>query len=654
MLLTIIISLLPQMAGQLPSLSQNQLIITAELAGDVSAVALMAPYAYIGLEQDVVVFDVGHAATPLMLGRSPSLPDAVHNIAILNGHSSRYLYALAGVNLVILDLSDPIHPLPISHCMLPTIGEEIAVYQVPGGPVYAAIAAGESGLRLINVTDPLHPVEAGFLDTPGYAWRLAVDLTMASGRIYAYVVDRLSIVTILDITDATRPERIAIYGSFNNRLKGGGVAVANGLAFVGDLDRLEILDIVNPAQPQKIYETYIYVGVLDRLRVVDHVLLIFGQFGRLVLRSATPPWELYQASGFYDTVGEPYAVAALPPMPGQEIPLVVAACGSRGLQIVSWADLTHPTALSSYDLPGNAYGVSVKVGPQSAYAYVADRDGGMHVIDIMAPTHPIQVGAYDTHGMPWNVALAGTLAYVATGSPGLHIVDVADPSQPQNVGIFDPLHWGVDDFARDVAVKGTIAYVSDRAAGALRLVDISDSTQPIELGLFDSPGGAYAVAAAPDSPLVYLADGAAGLRIVDVSKPDSPFEIGSWQTPGVAVEVAISGTLAFVAGREEGLHIVDVSNPARPQLVATFDTPGLVWGVAVEGAWVYLADGPAGVRLLDVSDPAQPREAAAYVTPGYAWNVAVAGDQVYVAAESGGLVILRHTVLQPRYLPLVR
>ena len=60
------------------------------------------------------------------------------------------------------------------------------------------------------------------------------------------------------------------------------------------------------------------------------------------------------------------------------------------------------------------------------------------------------------------------------------------------------------------------------------------------------------------------------------------------------------------------------------------------------------------MRLLDVSDPARPREVAAYVTPGYAWNVAVAGDQVYVAAESGGLVILRHAVLRPRYLPLVQ
>ncbi|MBK9232034.1 MAG: hypothetical protein IPO15_14590 [Anaerolineae bacterium] len=105
--------------------------------------------------------------------------------------------------------------------------------------------------------------------------------------------------------------------------------------------------------------------------------------------------------------------------------------------------------------------------------------------------------------------------------------------------------------------------------------------------------------------------------------------------PGVAVEVAISGTLAFVASREEGLHIVDVSNPAQPQpddLRHAGPGVGRPWR-----AWVYLADGPAGVRLLDVSDPARPRETAAYVTPGYAWNVVVAGDQVVVAAESGGL-----------------
>ncbi|MBK9232031.1 MAG: hypothetical protein IPO15_14575 [Anaerolineae bacterium] len=58
------------------------------------------------------------------------------------------------------------------------------------------------------------------------------------------------------------------------------------------------------------------------------------------------------------------------------------------------------------------------------------------------------------------------------------------------------------------------------------------------------------------------------------------------------------------------------------------------------------------MRLLDVSDPARPRRLQPVT-----WlrlECGGGGDQVYVAAESGGLVILRHVVLQPLYLPLVR
>jgi hypothetical protein len=39
---------------------------------------------------------------------------------------------------------------------------------------YAYVAAGSSGLRVIDVSDPAAPVEVGFYDTPGEAWGVAV------------------------------------------------------------------------------------------------------------------------------------------------------------------------------------------------------------------------------------------------------------------------------------------------------------------------------------------------------------------------------------------------------------------------------------------------------------------------------------------------
>ncbi|MBK7200789.1 hypothetical protein [Candidatus Amarolinea dominans] len=62
---------------------------------------------------------------------------------------------------------------------------------VTTGRIYAYTAAGMQGLYIIDVTDPIHPVTASAFDTPGVAWRVAVDATTVPGRTYAYVTDRL-------------------------------------------------------------------------------------------------------------------------------------------------------------------------------------------------------------------------------------------------------------------------------------------------------------------------------------------------------------------------------------------------------------------------------------------------------------------------------
>ena len=640
---------------------QSGLTLVGQLTGDISAIALDGVRAYAGLGNSLVVLDLSQPITPLVVGRSVALLEPITALATAQSvvpaaypddMSSPCLYLLAGDWLYVMDVRDPGQPASIGLYRLADHAEDLAVIitSTDGGQrLYAYVAVGEHGLSIVDVTDPTYLVEIGFFDTPGYAWRVAMD----PSQTYVYVVDRLSALRIIDVSDPAHPTQVAIYAGLSNSLRGGGIAVANGYAYVGHWSRIVILDITDPQRPGEVEQIYPYIGVVVKIMTMGHYAFGLGQFGELVVSDVSDPHHPLLLPGF-GTYGEPTGLVAAPPLPGQEIPLAYVASGSRGLQVVSWADPTHPVRHAGYDLPGNAYGVAVAMTPDGAVAYVTDRDRSLHIIDVTTANQPLARAVYEGGDVTWNVALAGHYAYVAAGVSGMHIIDVVEPDHPIAVGLYNPTLFNPEAFIRDVVVSGHYAYVTDRAYGALRIVDIADPRHPLGVGLFDSPGGAYAVAAAPDSPLVYLADGAAGLRIVDVSKPDSPFEVGSWQTPGVAVEVAISGTLAFVAGREEGLHIVDVHDPAQPRLVATYDTPGLVWGVAVEGAWVYLADGPAGVRLLDVSDPAQPREAAAYVTPGYAWNVAVAGGQVYVAAESGGLVILRHAMLQPLYLPLVR
>ncbi len=69
----------------------------------------------------------------------------------------------------------------------------------------------------------------------------------------------------------------------------------------------------------------------------------------------------------------------------------------------------------SYDTSGSARDVAVSGG----YAYVADNDDGLVVVDVNDPTNPVRAGGYDTSGYAHGVAVAGGYAYVANENSGL-------------------------------------------------------------------------------------------------------------------------------------------------------------------------------------------------------------------------------------------
>ncbi|MBK8129377.1 MAG: hypothetical protein IPK53_10815 [bacterium] len=47
------------------------------------------------------------------------------------------------------------------------------------------------------------------------------------------------------------------------------------------------------------------------------------------------------------------------------------------------------------------------------YAYIADRDTGLRVVNVSDPAAPVEVGLYDMLGYAQNVGIAGSYAYVA-------------------------------------------------------------------------------------------------------------------------------------------------------------------------------------------------------------------------------------------------
>jgi len=199
-----------------------------------------------------------------------------------------------------------------------------------------------------------------------------------------------------------------------------------------------------------------------------------------------------------------------------------------------------------------------------------------------------------------------------------------------------------------VAVQGHFAYVGV----GLRLValDISNPADMREVGV-TPPFPHFVEDVAVSGTLAYVAAGGSGLRVVDISNPALPTEIGAWDSRGYANGVAVAGSIAYLADGPYGLRVVDVSKPSQPVEVGSAYPMNYAFKVAVQGRVACIAAAGAGMLIADVTDPRHPVEVGSLSTGGYAYGVAVAGSTAYVADGWEGLKIV--SVTNPG-LPVLR
>jgi len=152
--------------------------------------------------------------------------------------------------------------------------------------IYAYVAAGGSGLRIVNVSTPTTPSEVGALDTPGNAQDVAV-----AGS-YAYVADGNSL-RILNVSNPVAPFEVGFHDMPGNAV---GVAVAGNYAYVAnegywncaDCGGLRILDVSKPYAPASV-DSYITPDALGVTAVGNTIYLADYEWGLLIFTLNTSP-----------------------------------------------------------------------------------------------------------------------------------------------------------------------------------------------------------------------------------------------------------------------------------------------------------------------------------------------------------------------------
>ena len=187
---------------------------------------------------------------------------------------------------------------------------------------------------------------------------------------------------------------------------------------------------------------------------------------------------------------------------------------------------------------------------------------------------------------------------------------------------------------RDVAVDGRVVHALD--GRELFCLDGGRPAQMPLLGRLYLGAGARAVAA--DDGIVVVAMGANGLRVVDVRNPAAPVLSGTLPLPA-AVDVALTGRVAFVVDGVGSLHQVSLDNLAAPALIESFPLGGTPNRIARDANVTVVGLGAAGFTVMTTMTDAMPFPIATVSTAAPVLAVAVLGNRAFVTSSAAQLLV---------------
>jgi hypothetical protein len=280
-----------------------------------------------------------------------------------------------------------------------------------------------------------------------------------------------------------------------------------------------------------------------------------------------------------------------------------------------------PRLLGTYRTRDHSQQVTV----HGTYAYLANGQGGLHIVDVSDASQPRQTGVFYPHGKAAALAKYDRYVYLAASESGIAILDVSDPQAPTLVAILP-----VAGSASDITIEGPVAYVGTQQ-GTLTIYDLTTPLQPLQLGQVDV--GGRIVDMAVQAGMVYLACLHQGLVMVDAQTPQQPRVSHRWTVGGAATGVAVRASQVVVASG--ALDVVDTSHPEAP--VRTYRRLQSTYGLALLPPYAVVAAGTDGVQLLSIDGRGSIIHSP---TAHYAARLTLQGALALVADTRGGLRLL--------------
>jgi hypothetical protein len=444
-------------------------------------------FAYCVAEDSLRIINIADILNPYQVG---ACWDSSYTISI----SGNYVYTGGRWKLSAIDVSDPTNPQEVNslgvwvytltvdgdhcYCVLNTNGftiynisdplniwQESQMSTVGGVDIYKlGFYVYLPGFVIVDVGDSANPFVVGDTALPVYAQAVWVNNNFG----YGFVANDYEGLTVININDPTNPVVDSqYYGADDSR----DVFVQGDYAYVSNLRKgLKILDITTPANPFEVgeYDTTGTDPILETVWVRDSIAYVpvyssippICRFKTINISNPTSPQLIGQCAGL--TSGNDIFVKDT----------LAHYIETGAYHRVTITNPAAPETLQRYFLP---YTTSWSIFVQDTFAFIANADSGLRILNVSNPAAPFEVGHFDNPpgGGATGIFVKDTLAYFATWGGGLRILNVTDPSSPSEIGFHPAAAW-------DVVVQDSIAFTT--SSTDMKVINISDPTNPIEVG----------------------------------------------------------------------------------------------------------------------------------------------------------------------------
>jgi hypothetical protein len=282
---------------------------------------------------------------------------------------------------------------------------------------------------------------------------------------------------------------------------------------------------------------------------------------------------------------------------------------SSNLTIINIEDLTHPIEVYRYNI-NNAHRILIR--DTCVYIVYGNCDewkcvGGLKVLNISKPDHPIESCHYIKENPIYDLAIENNLVYLPVGNQ-LQVVNIADPNNPSMVS---SIKFGLD--ITSLVVLNGYAYVSENCS-ALHIINVNNPANLTESGYLAISNRCIIHDLKISGEFLYAIPSLNGdgpddseLLVINILNPANPFivstlNMGDFDT---AKRIALNDNLLYVAQGSSGLYIIDLSDKSTPIEKGRYKT-GYTHDVVVYNKYAYLGNGSSGMSVIDISSPENP------------------------------------------------